>query len=194
MWHRGLPNYQASNHLSPYSHLTKTKYPPSTQSLTSSLVWNHVVVHPRYPVGVLVETPPEKCDVSIAFGKKPPFIVGKVKLRKEESRRSQLWTSWSGGTGLLKMITDPKLKTWKFWEWPTERDVIFALETTTCCRPLCTTRLHTYVPLPPSNVEVWPSLEPPDCGAGLRATRYVQYGFMTCIIGDQDTRTWSRYE
>lgn len=70
MWHRGLPNYQASNHLSPYSHLTKTKYPPSTQSLTSSLAWNHVVVHPRYPVGVLVETPPERCDVSIAFGKK----------------------------------------------------------------------------------------------------------------------------
>ena len=85
MWHRGLPNYQASNHLSPYSHLTNTKYPPSTQSLTSSLAWNHVVVHPRYPVGVLVETPPERCDVSIAFGKKLRLLSE----RWSYARRSQ---------------------------------------------------------------------------------------------------------
>ena len=100
-----LPNYQASNHFSPCSHSTKTKYPPSTQSLTSSLAWNHVVVHPRYPVGVLVEIPPERCDVSFFFPCCATAGCRKGEVIHEESRSSQVWTSWSGGTGLLKMIT-----------------------------------------------------------------------------------------
>ena len=144
MWHRGLPNYQASNHLSPYSHLTKTKYPPSTQSLTSSLAWNHVVVHTKVSSGSSGRNSSWKMWGIYCLRQKTPFIVGKVKLRKEESRRSQVWTSWSGGTGLLKMITDPKLKTWKFWEWPTERFAYFCLRNRQLVAVLCAPQGFTH--------------------------------------------------